>query len=158
MKNILWIAIFTVLLAGSGAGAYYYFQQPAQAAIDASDTDGAPGKKAEARDPVNYEYVMMDPLVLPVVDEYGVSQVISMVVVIEVADSKTADKVQAMSPRLKDAYLQYLYGALSRRTVLEEGVLRVDIMKDLLNRVTAKVLGDDVANDVLLQTVQQRPL
>lgn len=158
MKKLLWLAIFAILLAGSGAGAYYYFQQPAEASIDASDTNGAPGKRAKLQETAHYEYVMMDPLVLPVVDEYGVSQVISLVVVIEVEDSSTADKVQNMSPRLKDAYLQYLYGALSRRTVLEEGVLRVDIMKDLLNRVTTKVLGEGVAHDVLLQTVQQRSL
>lgn len=156
MKYFLWAIIFVMLLAGSGAGAYFYFKHPAEAAIDPSNTAGSSHKKNHEEK--HFEYVRMEPLILPVLDEHGVSQVVSLVVVIEVEDSAAADRVDLMSPRLKDAYLQYLYGALSRRTVLEGGVLRIDIVKRLLNEVTTKVLGDGVAHDVLLQTVQQRPI
>lgn len=145
-----------MLLAGSGAGAYFYFKHPAEAAIDPSNTSGSSHKKGH--DEAHFEYVRLDPLILPVLDEHGVSQFVSLVVMIEVKDSHAADHVDLMSPRLKDAYLQYLYGALSRRTVLEGGVLRVDLVKKLLNEVTIKVLGEGMAHDVLLQTVQQRPI
>ena len=100
----------------------------------------------------------MSPLVLPIVDKNGVSQVISLVVSIEVKDEISAKEVERLSPRLKDAYIQDMYGVLTKQAAMEGGVVQVGYIKNRLNTVTLKVLGKDLVRDVLLQVVQQRPV
>ncbi len=41
---------------------------------------------------------------------------------------------------------------------MEGGVIQVGYIKARLNKVTAKVMGQDRVRDVLLQVVQQRPV
>lgn len=105
------------------------------------------------------EYVEMEPLILPVIDEDGVYQVLSMVVVIEVNGIYNADKVKAKKPKLKDAYIQDMYGVLNEHAALKGGILQVGIIKKRLNNVTNSVINDDeIETDVLLQVVQQQPI
>jgi hypothetical protein len=51
-----------------------------------------------------------------------------------------------------------MYGALSSNTAMtNNGVVEVNIVKERLNKITAKVLGEKGGvKDVLLQAVQQR--
>lgn len=157
----IFLTLFAVLVIGGlVGGGYLYFQQPAVAAVDPAAKTGkhAAQKNSKGRGAETAEYVELDPLVLPILDKNGVSQILSLVVVIEVGDEETAKNVEYLAPRLKDAYIQKMYGVLSRKTVLVDGVLRVDVVKKLLNEISDDVLGDDVAQDVLLKVVQQRPL
>ncbi len=110
--------------------------------------DGAGGK----------EYVKMQPLMVPVIDNYGVSQVVSLVVSIEVDGVSDADKIKAMKPRLTDAYIQNMYGAMSDTVGMKDGILQVAVIKKRLNEITSDVMGDDMHAEVLLQVVQQRPI
>lgn len=145
------------LLGGGGTGGYYYFMKPAEAAL----TDDAKShKKAEKKDghSKTFEFVELDPLILPIIDEDGVNQVVSMVIAIEVADSYSANKVTSLSPRLKDAFIQDMYGVLNKHAALKGGVIQVNMIKKRLNKISNKVLGDDVVQDVLLQVVQQKPI
>jgi flagellar basal body-associated protein FliL len=114
----------------------------------------ASGKKTEEG---GSAYVKLDPLLLPIIDEDGIQQVVSMVVSIEVA-SDNAGKVKLYSPRLTDAYIQDMYGILNRHAALKDGIIQVRIIKDRLNKVTDEVLGHDFDTEVLLQLVQQRPI
>jgi len=100
----------------------------------------------------------MSPLVLPIVDKNGVSQVVSIVISLEVKDPESAKEVEKFTPRLKDAYIQDMYGALTRQAAMEGGVVQVGYIKSRLNKVTAKIMGQDKVRDVLLQVVQQRPV
>ncbi len=161
------IALLAVLLLGGGAaGAYFYFQKPAEAAggpMDEAKAAEHSAKEAEAakegEGASGAQYVNMDPLMLPIIDETGVTQTVTLVISLEVPDDATSKEVAHLTPRLKDAYLQELYGSLSRKSVVtEQGVLRVDAIKKRLNKVSVKVLGKDKVNDVLLQIVQQRPV
>ncbi len=104
------------------------------------------------------EYVKMDPLLLPIIDDDGVQQVVSMVVAIEVGGSSDADKIKSIKPRLADAYIQNMYGILNKHAALKGGVIQVKMIKDKLNAVTNKIVGDDIDTEVLLQVVQQRPI
>lgn len=104
------------------------------------------------------EYVKMDPLLLPIIDEDGVQQVVSMVVAIEVGGVADADKIKLMKPRLTDAYIQNMYGMLNKHAALKGGVIQVKMIKDKLNAVTDKIVGDEIETEVLLQVVQQRPI
>ena len=103
------------------------------------------------------EYVKLDPLILPVIDEDGVYQVLSLVVFIEVDGITDADKVKAKKPKLKDAYIQDMYGALNESAAIRDGIIQVKIIKKRLNNITHDIMGD-VNTEVLLQVVQQRPI
>jgi flagellar FliL protein len=167
MKKILMAVVAFVLLGGGGGGAYFYFMgSPAEAAA----VEGEAGKHAEADDHAaesgdghseeghGFEYVELDPLILPIIDEYGVSQTVSLVVSLEVKDAATAEKILKMQPKLKDAYLQDMYGLLNKHAALKDGVVQIGKLKERLNKVSTKVMGENVINDVLLQVVQQRPI
>lgn len=165
MRIVLLIVGALIILGGAGAGAYFYFGQQAQASVGA---DGEHAKAAEAAEEEEADdghgggkggkFVELDPLVLPIIDEGGVTQLVSIVIVIEVSKSNKAEEVKQYSPRLKDAYIQDMYGILNRHAAMKGGVVQIGMIKQRLNRVTKDVLGPDVVKDVLLQVVQQRPI
>ena len=115
----------------------------------------ASGKKESSG---SAEFVKLDPLLLPIIDEDGVQQVVSMVVAIEVSGLSDADKVKAIRPRLTDAYIQDMYGILNKHAALKGGIIQVRMIKERLNQITHEVVGDDIDTEVLLQVVQQRPI
>ncbi len=158
MKSAFMALLAILILGAGGAGAYFYFQQPAQASI--GDTAKHKETKADAHGGGHGKsaFVELDPLILPIIDNNGVSQVVSLVVVIEVENEKKAEEVRKYEPRLKDAYLQALYGVLNKHVALQGGVIKVDMIKKHLQDISHKVMGDDVINGVLLQVVQQRPV
>lgn len=161
MKPVLLALVALILLGGGGAGAYFYFKQPAVAATSATDEHAEAGKAKDhgkkGGHAVPSSFVQLDPLILPIINREGVSQVISLVVVIETDEIGKAE-VEHLSPRLKDAFIQDMYGVLSSDTVMRNGVIQVAPVKDRLYKISNHVLGDGVAKDVLLQVVQQRPM
>ncbi|MFP4098457.1 MAG: hypothetical protein ACLFP8_05030 [Alphaproteobacteria bacterium] len=103
------------------------------------------------------QYVKLNPLLLPIIDDNGVQQVVSMVVAIEV-DGDNAERVKQVTPRLTDAYIQDMYGILNRHAALKNGIIQVQMIKQRLNEITDEVLGHDIETEVLLQMIQQRPI
>lgn len=159
MKMIIMI-IAAVAIIG-GAGGYFFFMQPAEAAsAEAPKEEHAKKDKKDGHGEGHgdVQFVELSPLVLPIIDPNGASQTISMVIALEVGDAEAAAKVEQYAPRLKDAYLQDMYGALNRYAALKGGQIRLDVIKKRLNMASTKVLGEDVVHDVLLQVVQQRPI
>lgn len=157
MKMAVIALIAVVLLGGGAAGAYFYFSKPAEAAGGPMDEAKKAEHEAKAAEAAKIqEFVGLDVLVLPIIDESGVTQTITMVVSLEVPDAAAAAEAKRFIPRLKDAYIQDMYGALNRKNVMKDGVIQVALIKERLNRVTKKVLGPEKVNDVLLQIVQQR--
>jgi flagellar FliL protein len=51
-----------------------------------------------------------------------------------------------------------MYGILNAHAALKGGVLQVGEIKERLNKITTKVLGEDMVNEVLLQVVQQHAI
>lgn len=169
MKKIIMIAGAVAVLAGGGAGAYFVLlKKPVEAAVpegaaaeeqhaqaDApKDHGGGHGEEGGGDKPA---FVEMDPLVVPIMDNDGIAQIISMAITIEVAGEDGAQKVRDLKPRIKDAMIQNMYGMLNQQAALNNGVIKVDYVKRRLNDVTAKVMGEGVVKDVLLQMVQQNP-
>lgn len=104
----------------------------------------------------DFEYMELKPLVLPVITEHGVTQQVSLIVSLEVPFGKKAE-VEIYEPRLADAYLQDLYGALGAgRAMTANNMIDVQAVKDRLTKVTYKVLKEEQVHDVLLQVLQQR--
>lgn len=162
MRKILILLIVLLVLGGGGGGAYYVFvMQPAHAGEEGHDEAGAKeeqdggnahGEKGKS------EFVELDPLILPIVDNSGVNQVVSLVISIEVPGPTAKDKVKSMSPKLKDAYIQDMYGMLNEHAAMKGGVVQVAVIKERLNEITKAIMGKDTVNEVLLQVVQQRPI
>lgn len=155
MKILVMAGMAVLLLGGGAAGAYFFLNKPAEAATATPEHEQAV-VEGEGAVMVPAVFVELDPLILPIVDHNGVSQTVSLVVSVEVADEAAASRVKNLQPRLKDAFIQDMYGELSRKSVMAGGVLEVGKLKARLNRISGKVMGDDTIKEVLLQVVQQR--
>jgi len=160
MKMAMIALAALIVLGGGAAGAYFYLGKPAEAAGGPVDeaAKAEQAKKEAAVKEENLKFVELTPMILPIIDENGVNQVVTIVLAVEVPDDAAADKVRKLSPRLKDAYIQDMYGVLNRKAALEGGVIEVGSLKERLNRVTQEVMGEDTVNDVLLQVVKQEQI
>lgn len=157
MKKILAILVVLGLLGGGGAGAYFYFMKPAEA----SQPEGEHAEKhveKEDKDTSHHSFVELDVLTLPIINDSGVTQTVSIVVAIEVASDDAAATVTAQAPRLRDAYIREMYGILYTHSALKGGVIQIAPIKEQLHEISHTVLGKDIVEDVLLQVVQQRPV
>lgn len=154
MKKVIMTLAALALLTGVAGGAYLFLMKPAQASEKSEKKETAKSEGGDAA----VSFVQMSPLTLPILDKNGVSQIISIVISIEVKDEIAAKEVERLTPRLKDAYIQDMYGVLTKQAAMAGGVIQVGYIKNRLNQVTAKVMGKDKVNDVLLQVVQQRPV
>ncbi|TAL31813.1 MAG: flagellar basal body-associated FliL family protein [Alphaproteobacteria bacterium] len=110
---------------------------------------------SKAKPPPEFEYVELKPLVLPIITERGLTQQVSLLVSLEIPYGK-GDEIRAMAPKLADAYISDLYGALgNNEALLKGGVVDVTAIKERLSADTIKVLGPDKVHEVLLQVMQQ---
>ena len=158
MKILMMMAFALVMAAGGGAGAYFYFQNQAVASAPAGKEKVEKKEKSDEKGiGFGYEYVELDPLVLPIVDKSGVTQTVSMVIALEVKAGK-GPAIKGMAPKLKDAYIQDMYGMLNEHAALKGGVIQVDQIKTRLRELSQDVVEEGYVNDVLLQVVQQRPV
>jgi flagellar basal body-associated protein FliL len=147
MRKIIVILLGLVVLGGAGGGGWWFLMGPhAASGAAAAEPEGPP------------VYVEFNPIQLPVIGDARIDQVIDIVVALEVADEPTAERVIALAPRLNDAYLRSLYGALHARHVLREGIVDVTFIKRRIVAVSAEVMGEGVIRDALVQMVAQRLL
>jgi len=161
MKKVILGLVGILLLGGGAGGGYIYLKKPAEAAATEHNTveEKHAKKKKGGHGEEAIEFVRLDPLILPIVDRGGLSQVVSVVVALEVKDKHAAEYVRNMQPRIKDAFIQEMYGVIHNPAGMQDGnVIKVGILKSRLGRIGREVLGDDVVQDVLLQVVQQRPI
>ncbi len=162
MKKIMLIIVALLLLGGGGFAAFTFLGgKSAVASVDPKkvEKDKEEGTKAASKEEADAKvaFVKMDPLTLPVIGANGIVQIVNITVTLEAEDAEKAKEIEKFSPRLKDAYIQDMYGALSSKTAVgENGVVNVDVVKKRLLKVTSKVLGNESVRDVLLQAVQQR--
>ncbi|MCD8494052.1 MAG: hypothetical protein LRY39_01280 [Alphaproteobacteria bacterium] len=161
MKAIIVGLAALAVLGGGGYGAYSYFMKTAQEAAPADQAvaEVEPEKKEmTAEELAALPVVELGPIIVPVIDRDGLSQTISLVISVEAMDTLAADKVKYNEPRLKNAYLQEIYGILNRYAALKGGVLAVTTLQEHLNKATDKILGKGIAHGVTLEVVQQRPV
>jgi hypothetical protein len=157
MKRV--IVFLTVFAYMTGCGGMYV------APVAYAAEHAAKGKKKGGTEDPNaphadFEYFQLDPLVLPIITDKGVTQQVNLLISLEVPFGKIED-ISLFKPRLADAYLQDLYGAFGagHGLMMRGNVLDLVKIKKRLTLVTDKVLGPEhKINDVLLQVVQQRSL
>ena len=146
MHKIL-ISLFGLVLLFGGVALY---SNVAMASGGGAEEEEGGGDK--------FRFVELDPLVLPIVDNNGVSQTVNMVVALEVKSEGDVSKIELYKPKLVDAYLQDLYGVLNEHAALKGGVIQLGIVKKRLLAISNEILGEDVVQAVLLQVVSQRRL
>lgn len=165
MKAIILGVAALAVLGGGGFGAYTYFMAPkAEAAVPADEHAAAEEKPAEEDHAAADEHkeplplVELSPMIVPVIDREGISQVVSLIIAIEAVDALAADKVKYYEPKLKNAYIREMYGILNRHAALKGGVLQISDLKKHLGSISESILGEHVVSNVVLQVVQQRPV
>ena len=154
------IVILSVFLMVMGCGGVASSTLKLLPSAYAGEEGGAEKPAADPNAPhPDFEYVQMDPLLLPVITTKGLTQQVSVMVQLEV-DWGTKDDIVPFKPRLTDAYLQDLYGELGAgHGMMKDNFVDVALVKQRLTSVTDKVLGPDhKVHGVLLQVLQQRPL
>jgi flagellar basal body-associated protein FliL len=137
--------------------------KPPAATAEAGDGEGDKTKKKSADvsggrfngDPI---YVRLSPMVLPIINDEGVEQLVTLQITLDVKDFDTADTIHTYMPRVTDALMQALYGGLGEGS-LQNGKL-VDVAKVKAKAMTAvaSIVGADGVHDVLITDVGQRML
>jgi flagellar FliL protein len=154
MMRVLLVLIVAIVFGGAGfGGGWWYFTQFAPP--HAEDGPKAPEPPLPSGPPA---FVNIGPLTVPVIAGDGIQQYVTLVVAVEVSDLPTADRVRGLAPRLTDAFITSLYGAIADGRGMNGGIVDVPQVKTKLAGASRKVLGEGVARDVLVQVVSQRPL
>ncbi len=151
MKKIIFFALALMVLIGAGVGGWIMFGPKPEGA---EGEQVAEAKKKPSGPP---QFVTLDPVILPVIGNKRVEQNVMLIIAVEVADDANKDIVRAVQPRLRDAYIRALYGSIGRDQVIEGQIINVASLESKLREATESVLGKDVAQDVLIQAVSQRP-
>ena len=118
-------------------------------------TSGGNGAPADDKGPI---YVNIAPFVLPVLGDNGPEQLITLVITLEVDSKDKAELIKDRLPRLNDAYLQTLYGAIDKKMITKGQLVDLSLVKVRLQSPTQRVLGLGVVNDILVQAVSQRKI
>lgn len=179
MKMILFAVIGVLVLAGGGAGAYFFFfSQPAEASIGATEehlaageaddahaeakadkTDGHGGGHAEGDAAVDDGiYVEIGNIIVPLVAGNSVSQFLSLVVALDMKNYNSQDKALGEKIRLRSAFLQDMYGVVSRHAAMGGGDLETEMIKQRFKKISNDLLGDDAVNEVVIRAVSQQAL
>jgi flagellar FliL protein len=103
-------------------------------------------------------YVHIAPLVLPVINDKGVEQIVSIILDVQVKDFDAADAMHTNMPRVMDALMSSLYGSLGQESLRGGKLVNVGKVKSKAIAAIGKVVGADNIRDVLVQGVAQRML
>lgn len=156
MRTLL-LLLGALVIAGAGFGAGWYVSVDLGYGLPDGEGGAAP---AEALAPSSGipVFVNIGPVTVPVFAADRIDQFVTLLVAVEVADAAAAERVRAQGPRLTDAYLTSLYGAVASGTVIQAGLLDLVQVKERLNTASRRVLGQGAFRDVLVQVVTQRPM
>lgn len=129
---------------------------PVAAHASAPAAEGKKAGEAGLFDSNTVFYVRMEPVVLPVINDRGVSELVSMMVALEVKDQRTVERVNNLTPKLNDAYVRALYGRIDNSNYRNGAFIDVNKVKTQLVTITDQVLGKGIVENVLIQGVNQR--
>lgn len=136
--------------------------KPPKGGEDGDEGEAKPKKDKDGKlielDTPGPHYVKVMPMMLPVIGDDGPEQLVTLIITLEVDKQDDVDLVKKNMPRLTDAYMQKLYGALDKRMVTRGTLIDVELVKKRLDAPTKKILGPDVVKDILVQSIAQRHL
>jgi hypothetical protein len=142
MKRIFIAGTLAMLVAAGAAAAWL---------LPHGRGEAAEGELPDSGDVI---FVDLDTVVLPVFRAGRLIQHLTLGITLEVPADR-AERVAAVMPRLRDAYLTELHGMFSLRFVQDrESVL--PLVKRRLLVVSERELGTGAIRDVLVQSMEQR--
>lgn len=150
MKAIIVLVVGVLLLVGAAMGGWLLYFKLMAKPPESSEPAPPPPKPPSA-------IVRVPSVVVPVIGENRVRQFVTVVVALEV-DLEMQPTTQANLPRLSDAFLTTLYGAVDDRTIFRGQLVDLPALKAKLAEAATKVLGGHGVQDVLVQIVMQRNL
>lgn len=168
MKSRLSLSfVFLSLLALGGMQIPLAHPSVASEKAKSEGEKGEKGKKKEGKeeeditggrfegDPI---YVHVKPLILPIINDQGVEQIVSLIVDIHVKDSGTADTLHKNMPRVVDALLRHLYGGLEDGTLNKGKLVNLTKIKAKAVDAISEIVDRQSVVDVLIEGVSQRML
>ena len=101
-------------------------------------------------------YVHLNPIIVPILSDTGSTQIITLVVAIEVPNDESVAMVERNRIRLTDAFLTDMYGVLDKNRLIKNGYIDIERVKSRLNKISKRVVGEESISGVMLEAVQQR--
>jgi hypothetical protein len=101
-------------------------------------------------------YIHMAPFVMPIINENGTEQIVTLALDIQVSDFNTADDMHTFMPKVRDAIMTGLYGGLGDGALRNGKLVNIAKIKaKAISSLRAVIPGDKIT-DVLVQGVAQR--
>lgn len=149
MGKFLLLFMLVLLVAGGGVGGWWFGirGEPIPGMGDGED-------RVVSMKPTQSEYVELKPLSIPVMQEGRVTQLLTMVVSLEVAGESGLEAVAGRRPRLRDAMLSELHG-LYAYSFVRERKDKMQLIKLRLLKAGRELLGDQLRG-VHIQAIQGR--
>lgn len=143
MKIIL-IVLVLLLVGGGGGGYWYMFMR--------EDPEGMAEVEEPPPPPV---FVEFNPIQVPLLGQDTVEETYVISVAVQAPSDVEAAQIVLQSPRLNDAFLQVLYGAV-RKSKMPDGTLDMSLVKGRILRASEVILGEGFVTDVLIQAIGQK--
>lgn len=103
-------------------------------------------------------YIHLKPLVLPIVNDSGAQQIVTLQIDLQIRDFDTADSMHSNMPRVRDSIMRALYGGLGNGSLRNGNMLDVDRIKTRVQRALDETFGKNTIQNVLIQAFAQRTL
>ena len=108
-----------------------------------------------AGDPI---YVRISPMILPIINDDGVEQLVSLMVTVNVVDNDAAMALHKNMPRVMDALLRHLYGGLDESFLRNGKLVNIPKIKSKAISAISEIIGKENVHDVLVESISQRML
>jgi flagellar protein FliL len=144
MKIAIIIVVVLVLLGGGGAATWFLVlkedpeAKPEEAPIDA------------------VAFIEMDSLNVPVIKNGVIQRYVLLRVTLDMRDGEARTLALAAMPKLRDRFINDLYGYFENLPASEKGV-NIKTIKRRMLRTSNAVLGADAVRDILILGVFERP-
>jgi len=99
--------------------------------------------------------IPLDDLIVPVLGDDTVAATVIIKLNLEVLGSENEGRVNKVLPRLSDAFLRDLYTFIPR-VVHKQRKVTADLLRQRLLMTGKKVVGKDVLNNVVIESVSER--
>ena len=151
MKKMAVVVALLLVLAGGTAGVMSYLGLGPFA--EAPDGE-APPPAEHAVETAKPFFVDVEPLVVSVFAGERTVSTIALEIKLEVPDAAKEAELRTLMPRLKDAFLRDLHGAMPRLRT-PDGRVDLEAVKRRLLVVAERVAGDGSVSEVLIQSAAE---
>ncbi len=152
MKNLVLIVVGIMLLTGSTVSVLWWMKIGPFA--DPNAVAQGEERKAKGNETI---FIDMEPLVIPIFEGDTVKATVQIQVKLETNSSDSADTINRMMPRISDLFIRDLHGFMPRLLKKQQGI-DVLVVKQRLKLISDKLIGPDLIQNILVQSVVETPV